>query len=209
MLNGSSRVQPKCTGLKSRLTQLYKRLCRTAIGFILCLCIGGLPEAKADTFNEADVKAAFLYYFLHFISWPNDGSGANSLPIELCTIDEGPVTKSLVLILASPKAASTKVNVGMMTDLDQVSRCQYIFVGDTNVGVDQAVIAKTQTEEILTVSDVRGFAESGGMIELLREGNKVKVLINIETLKKRGFKVSSKLLNLSVVVAASNQQEAR
>jgi hypothetical protein len=50
---------------------------------------------------------------------------------------------------------------------------------------------------VLTVSDVGNFAQNGGMIEFVPEGNKVFFEINNKVAKSRGVKISSQLLKLA------------
>ena len=53
---------------------------------------------------------------------------------------------------------------------------------------------------VLWVSDQPGFAREGGMIELKRNGARMKLVINLEVLESEGLRASSKLLQLSEVV---------
>jgi hypothetical protein len=53
---------------------------------------------------------------------------------------------------------------------------------------------------VLWVSDQPGFARKGGMIELKRNGARMKLVINLEVLESAGLRASSKLLQLSEVV---------
>jgi hypothetical protein len=53
---------------------------------------------------------------------------------------------------------------------------------------------------MLTVSDTRGFAQAGGMIELERQASRVGLVINLESLSDNGLSVSSRLLRLARVI---------
>jgi hypothetical protein len=53
---------------------------------------------------------------------------------------------------------------------------------------------------VLTVADFESFARRGGMIELIKEGNKIRFAINVDAAKRHGFRISSKLLQLAEVI---------
>jgi len=169
---------------------------------VLCLFLSGLEVSSAQTpaFEESDVKAAFLYYFFHFISWPERGSGSAGTAYEFCYVNEGPVVDALKLVLASPKAAKTTVNIKKISDVQNVSGCDYVFIGSASEKHAQTIIAATKGEAILTVSETEGFAAMGGMIELKRNSNRVNVLMNADALDAQGLKASSKLLNLATII---------
>jgi hypothetical protein len=61
-------------------------------------------------------------------------------------------------------------------------------------------IAPVKELPVLTVSDARGFAQAGGMIELYEDNGRMRFAINIDTLQKSGVKLSSRLLDLARIV---------
>jgi len=50
---------------------------------------------------------------------------------------------------------------------------------------------------VLTVSDIEGFSDRGGVIEFVMEDNKVRFIISREAAEKAGLRISSKLYWLS------------
>ena len=66
------------------------------------------------------------------------------------------------------------------------------------------MIEATKGRPILTVSDSENFARDGGMIELKRVKDSIKVLVNLGVLNSHQFKGSSKLLRLAQIVTTSD-----
>jgi len=189
-------------GKKSTLIQAgFAGLIRKTV-VVICLFFGGFEcsSAQAATFEESDVKAAFLYYFFHFITWPERGSESAGTPYEFCVVKQGPVVNALELVLASPKAAKTVVNIREISDAQKVSGCDYVFIGSASEKHAQTIIAATNGAAILTVSEIEGFAGMGGMIELKRNSNRINVLMNVDALNAQGLKASSKLLKLATII---------
>jgi hypothetical protein len=50
---------------------------------------------------------------------------------------------------------------------------------------------------VLTVGETEGFTESGGMINFVRQVNRIRFQINEVAAKSAGLKISSKLLSLA------------
>ena len=53
---------------------------------------------------------------------------------------------------------------------------------------------------LVTVSDIPGFAQLGGMIELPLEGERVGIVINRSSARKSGFEFNAQLLRLARVI---------
>ena len=56
----------------------------------------------------------------------------------------------------------------------------------------------------LTVSDVDGFAERGGIIQLTTESGKIRLKINVIAAKASNLVISSKLLRSAEIVASKD-----
>ena len=54
----------------------------------------------------------------------------------------------------------------------------------------QSTTSLAKRSATLTVSDMEGFAEAGGMVELLDNGGRVVLALNIDAAKTAGLKVS-------------------
>ncbi len=184
-------------------------ICKTVVVLMLIFSCYGMSIAQAATFEEPDVKAAFLYYFFHFISWPERASGPKDQPFEFCSLNNGPVINALELVLASPKAAKTVVRISKISDPEKISGCDYVFIGSASEEYARDIIAATHGRAILTVSDIDGFTSMGGMIELKRSLNRVNVLVNVELLTAQGLKASSKLLNLATIISTPQNEDQR
>lgn len=188
--------------------RIYQHCTKFFAALLLFFSFLMTPPVHAKTFIESDVKAAFLYHFLYFISWPDNDLGNKKKPMKFCVLDASRVKQSLELILASPKAVNTAVEVHVLSKPAEAIKCNYIYIGPKNRDSAASVVAITRGKPILTVSDNYGFSHAGGMIELRRISNKVKVQINLEILSEHGLKASSKLLNLADIVSTPNFQGA-
>ena len=63
-----------------------------------------------------------------------------------------------------------------------------------------------RTLPVLTVSDGKGFAQAGGIIELYVEGGRMRFAINVDATARSGLRLSSRLLGLAKVIRDGHVQ---
>ena len=97
--------------------------------------------------------------------------------------------------LAGRKLGTAAVEVIPVTSISELRSCRLVFFGDTRVIGPVEVSGAT-----LTVGTVSGFSRGGGMIEMVRERNKFRFLVNPATVRASGLQVSSQLLKLATLV---------
>lgn len=176
-----------------------------AFVLLLSLSLIGFPTAKAATFEESQIKAAFLFHFFDFIKWPNLPTEETNQSMVFCALDEGPVEHALRELLLAPQARNSTIQFKLISDPSETSACNYLFISSANKHLISRFIENTFGKAILTVSDSEGFALQGGMIELVRKGTRVRVLINIQNVTNHGLKVSSKLLRLATIIPVTDR----
>jgi hypothetical protein len=62
------------------------------------------------------------------------------------------------------------------------------------------ILGSLQGFSVLTVSDIDGFAEEGGVIQFVIEEDRVRFVINLEAASRAKLKINSKLLALARVI---------
>jgi hypothetical protein len=79
-------------------------------------------------------------------------------------------------------------------------RCQIAFIGWAERKQLASVLDVLAGSPVLTIADFESFARRGGMIQLIKEGNKFRFAINLGAANRHGFHISSKLLRLAEVI---------
>ena len=176
----------------------------TVLGCLLFIfCITGVVnpaygDTPAGPQLEYRVKAAFLLNFCKFVSWPSDAFDSADDPIILCVLGESPIREALDSI-AGKSAQGHTLEVRFASDLQHLSPCHLLFLGDLPDSTLHDVIASTDNTPILTVSDMSDFVKYGGMINLVLSENRVRFLINPSAVENAGLKMSSQLLKLAII----------
>jgi hypothetical protein len=60
-----------------------------------------------------------------------------------------------------------------------------------------SMLAAIRDLPVLTVGEAEGFLSGGGAIEFVREGNRVRFDINVETARRAGLNISARLLQVA------------
>lgn len=149
-------------------------------------------EAPLPELNTA--KAAFVFNFLKFTTWPETVfTRTESLTICLLDVAEGLAEEVRAL---GNRTIGTRRIVVRTTSLreDDFARCHLILVGADRM--DKALATLTGGGALL-VSDAPNFARKGGMIGLVLYQGRLQFEINSEALANTTFKLDGRLVGLA------------
>lgn len=157
----------------------------------------GVPDSAsaADLASEAAVKAAFVYNFAKFVEWqtPTDVKSPN---VRICVAGiDGELANSIGGLEGKPVQART-VSIRREPKVGELDACQILFVG---IGARPLAETSRGKAGLLTVSDMKGFAAAGGVIELFAEDGRMRFEINLGAAQRAGLRISSQLLKLAKV----------
>ncbi|UCF90634.1 MAG: YfiR family protein [Desulfobacterales bacterium] len=162
-----------------------------------------------DAFSETSVpreyivKAAFLYNFAKFVEWPADAFAEIRSPIVLGMLGEDPFGSALDSI-NHKSVGDREIVIQRLEKLADLKKCHMLFISRSEKNDLDSILAQLSGLNILTVSDMDGFALKGGIIGLFTVGNKIRFEINVDSAKRSGLQISSKLLKLAEIVNPSN-----
>ena len=190
------------TNRKSTRGPARDRAVKIAAGIVLVamLISGGSPSfARGEPAPEYAVKAAFLYNFAKFVEWPADAFTGPGSPIVIWVFGEDPFGDGLGS-LKGKTANGRPIVVRYAANLGELERCHILFVSASEKENLQKVLQTTKGWSILTVGDMNGFAQDGGIINMVKEESRVGIEINLEAAQRSRLKISSKLLALAKIV---------
>ena len=170
--------------------------------FLLLLVVFAQVAAASTekrSMPEYEVKAAFLYNFAKFITWPDEWTRMRPDTIVVAVIGDDPF--GVVLDGLKMGAISGKnVHVERYENVEQITRCDVLFISTKDVEEARRIIASTDQLSILTVGECEGFTGAGGMIRFfLNSDSRVRFEINIAATSRADLDVSSKLLKIARV----------
>ena len=94
-------------------------------------------------------------------------------------------------------------------NVNQLRPCHILFISSSERKRIPEIMEKLDGQHVLTVAEMRGFAERGGMINFVSVGNKVKFEINSKTARSQGLRISSRLMRVAKVVNTNSSSRSQ
>jgi len=175
--------------------------------FSVLLLTGKAHTADLPIAEEYQVKAVFLFNFSSYITWPATAFTSPQSPFFICVLGQDPFQTELDVTIEGEKIAGHPVVVQRLSSLNLVKDCQILFVSQSENSQLANILTylKYQHRPILTVSDIEGFVEQGGIIQFFKNGKKVRFMIDHQAAKDSGLWVSGNLLSIAEVVTHSQK----
>lgn len=167
--------------------------------FIIALCWGlaamGAPHADArSVVDEARVRVSYIYNFMKFVAWP---PLAVTDSLNFCILGTNPFGRS-VFSLQGKEILQSRVKVFTDVSLEQTRYCHVVYVSMSEAPRLSSVLLRLSQRSILTVSDIEGFTDKGGIIQFLTSPQgEISFRVNNLRAEEAGLRISSKLLSLS------------
>jgi len=174
---------------------MIQTLRKPHVVLLLALVCWAVGQTSAWARSEYEVKAAYLYNFTKFITWPQTSAQADE-PIDLCIYGEDPF-RTLLEPISRLKALGRPLRLQYPKEATAISGCEVLFISASEARFADELLAKAHAEQILTVSDIRDFAREGGMIGFVTVGNVIRFQINLQAARSAGLQISAKLLELA------------
>ena len=157
-----------------------------------CLAVG---TVSAQVVSEDAVKAGFVYNFVKFTQWAGEREG-DSRPLDICTPGTLPLDGQMAL-LQGRMVGSRKIALRSHVAPADWRACQVLYLPDGETGRVEAHLRGLASAPVLTISDQAGFVQSGGMIGLRVEDNRVRFDVNLVAAQRAGLTLSSQMLKLA------------
>jgi hypothetical protein len=154
------------------------------------------PTVSASVADEYGLKAAFLYQFTKYVSWPDAGDG----PVAICVLGDDPFGSRLDQTLDGKTVGGEPIRARRIATASAGRSCRIVFVSRSERARLGETLAALGGHPTLTVADMPGFPQRGGMINLKVEDDRIKLEVNPDNAERAGLKIRSELLRLADVV---------
>lgn len=161
--------------------------------------------AQAEGPSRAELEAAFLYKFIAYVDWPAKSLDGPDAPFVIGVLGNDPFGKVLDDSVAGEKIHGHAIEVRRYTNVNQVTHCHILFIGNSEAPRLQAILDKLKGRSILTVSDLPDFARAGGIVGFVSQNNKIRFQINHDAAQQAKLSISAKLLQLAQIVRTSKR----
>ena len=177
-----------------------------ALSVMLLLCLSLTAYGQNSVDREYRVKAAFIYNFARFTTWPADAFSGPDSPLCICIFGEDYFGNSFAQFNGK-KIKDRKLVFKKTNTLPDDPDCQVVFISKSEKKSLPQVLQKLAGKPVLLVSDIENFADMGGTIGLLKLDNKIRFAINLDTARHDHLQISSHLLKLGRKVISSTKEQ--
>ena len=153
-------------------------------------------------FDEYEVKAAYLYNLAKFVVWPDSALPSPESNFVIAILGPDPFGPEIDHLLLNRSANGHKIRLERADALEQLGRCHILFLSPALEAKAGAILEQLKGQPVLTVSDIAGFGERGGMFTFYLEAQSVRLEVNQTAAQQAGLQLSAKLLS----VAASRKR---
>jgi hypothetical protein len=173
---------------------------RRGLKYLLLLMAAASSQLLAQTapVPEYALKSALLFKLPQFVYRPDaDRTG----PLTLCLIGSNSFGNALDK-LAQTTLDGRRVSFRHLARPEEAAGCEFVFISRSEARDIGAVFRRIGPFPVVTVSDIEGFAQAGGMVEfaLPNEGSAISILINRRAAQRQGIEFNAQLLRLSKVI---------
>ncbi len=174
---------------------------------ILCAALCGIaasgPVYGEESFaeREAKIKAAYLYQFIRYVTWPDSAFESTKEPLKIGIVGNDQVNIYIKQIAAQRDAGNRPLAYLPVTTIEQARECQILFLPNS-VPVDTArqILNAVNGRPTLVVSEFDPSILPGGVITFVIVGNNVRLQLSIKTATAHDLKISSQLAKIATVI---------
>jgi len=176
----------------------------SSIVFTLAMLIWG-PNVSAESMQSKEylIKAAFLYNFIKFVDWPSESFKNDAAPINLYVLGDDPFGEALDTIRGK-RVKGRRLVIKQVRRVEQIEGAHLLFISTSEKGRVKQILKSLADAPVLTISEMEGFGQNGGIINFITVDNKIQFEINSEKAEQHKLRISSQLLKLARIVRSES-----
>jgi uncharacterized protein DUF4154 len=192
MLTRRRTHTPRSPGLNPEIGRVrpvgFAWLTRATIAFLLLLgMVGGAQDV-----TEPALKAAFIFNFAKFTEWPSALPAAG--PFMMCVFGDAAVGDALDRAVVGRVLGGHPIVTSRPVAAEPKRACHLLYVSGVSAAQAGQVVADLRDVPVLTISDVEGFTDVGGIAQFFFEHGQLRFRIQLESAKRARLLISSRLL---------------
>ncbi len=154
------------------------------------------PYVLAGESDEYTLKAAFLYNFAAYTTWPDSHIDT----FNLCIYGSDPFGSDLDFLLKKKKINERTITIRRTSNIDHLDQCQLVFISNSATNHLTKIIGALEDKPVLTVADSPGANQLGVALNMAIREDKVTFIANLNRARKAGLSLSAQLLRFATEV---------
>ncbi len=174
---------------------------------ILALICAGAGAVAAFGFegavaSEEEVRAAFLFQLAQYVDWPADALGRPNAPLRFCVLGQDKLLSTLEPTVRGKTIRGRPITLQKADNPAQLEGCHVAFLALRGERQIRGALREWRYPPVLLVGEAEGFAEYGGMVNLVIASGHVSFEINIGAAERARLDLRSQLLRFAHIVVA-------
>ncbi len=186
---------------KGALLSTRRVLVVVVMGVLACLQAWMPACAMAEPSSESRIKAGIVYNLALVVSWPDSLPQGSLFGIGMIGHDDA---EPFLASLAAKTVRGRGLALREQPTGQALDEIRIAYISRSQATVLPALLATLASRPVLTVSEMDGFCEQGGMVQMRRERNRVQLRVNREAAEKAGLRLSSQLLKVAEIVGGGD-----
>lgn len=178
---------------RRRSTHLLRFLTASCLLFAAAFPFVG--PAQSAPASEYEVKAAFLFNFAKFVSWPPGAFPDPNTPLVIGVVGRDPFGSHLDDTVRGERINNRQLVIRRYQSVAEINNCHVLFISRSESDRLDQIVAALKNRTLLIVTDADG-GRGGVIIRFVTEGNRIRFKIDAEAAKAAKLTISSKLLRL-------------
>lgn len=155
------------------------------------------PTGRYQTHPEYQIKAAFLYNFAGFVTWPKTSFSTTEAPLVIGISGTDPFGNYIDALVENEVVRGHPVVVRRISKTEELQHCHIVYVSAQSGDAVRRVLASVKDKPVLTVSDAPDFIRAGGMIQFYTENNRIRLRVNVKAASVANLTISAQLLKVA------------
>jgi len=164
---------------------------------LIIVCKSSSVTAEPHTINA--LKVAYLYNIAKFTRWPATTWNREDEPFQFCFYEESGLLDELPMLQKKMINGHPIRLLKTDNELD-VQRCNALYIQTNKRRRYRYLLSLIDPQRVLVIADDSPFFEYGGLINLVKQGQRLRFQVNKQQLTKSQLILSSKLLKLAILI---------
>ena len=193
-----------------RPPRLRPRFVAALLTLLLTLHLIATQKGQAQVaLTEYQVKAAYLFNFLKFVEYPSESFADPLAPIVIGIVGDDPFGSALPQVVTGKIVQGRDLVLRSYRAGEDLRGAHILFISASEKKRLPVILSSLHGSSVLTVSDMEGFLDAGGMVQFLNENGRVRFAITVDATSRARLKLSSKLLSLEKVVGGEVKEAGK
>ena len=148
---------------------------------------------------EDKLKSIIVGKIAKFINWENSNSKEFVI-----TVYKNQLGNYFNSIHKGKKINDKKIRIEYINNIENLKYTNILYISKATSAELSSIFSHLNQKNILTISDLRGFTQKGGMIQIYSISQKLKLNVNLNKAKKENINIKASLLRMTNIVEGDN-----